>query len=486
MIATGLESCAQLESPVHRLCPRIKLLATACLLVLVVSTPAAYPGVLAGCALLLALIALCARVPLGLLVRRAAVVLPFAAMTALFIPFLPNNPDGASYSIGFGLMISHAGLLLLWDVLVKSVLGALAVTLLVATTPFPKLLGGLEALWLPRPLVLITAFTYRYVSVLADEFARMKRARHCRCYEGRWLWHAGSIGRMAGTLFLRSYERGERVYLAMLARGYEFRSQNSEIRANSHEREGRLPDTETNERSASCKPQAAIEIAALQFSYPDGSQALDGISLRIESGERVGIIGANGAGKSTLLLHLNGIYSSDAVTICGLPAIKANLKTLRQKVGLIFQNPDDQLFCPTLFEDIAFGPRNLGVAPEEIERRVREGLKEVGLAGFEQRSAFHLSIGQKKRAAIAAVLAMQPEILVLDEPTSNLDPRGRRELIELLAKLGGTQIVATHNFDLVRALCTRVLVLSSGKIVGEGAPEALLADHALLTMHGLE
>jgi cobalt/nickel transport system ATP-binding protein len=229
----------------------------------------------------------------------------------------------------------------------------------------------------------------------------------------------------------------------------------------------------------------AVQIEALSYSYPDGSPALREISLTLAHGERVALVGANGAGKSTLLLHLNGILLSGSVTICGLPVVKRNLKAIRQKVGLVFQNPDDQLFCPTIFEDVAFGPRNLQLPEHEVRRRVEAALRAVGLADSGGRSAFHLSIGEKKRAALATVLAMQPEILVLDEPTSNLDPRGRREIIQVLRDLGGTQLIATHNLDLVRALCTRVLVMRAGRIVADGAPRTVLADEEFLKANDL-
>ena len=232
-------------------------------------------------------------------------------------------------------------------------------------------------------------------------------------------------------------------------------------------------------------PTLAIELKALSFSYPDGSKALQNISLAIRQDERVGLVGPNGAGKSTLLLHLNGILESPGVTILGLPVIKSNLRTIRQAVGLVFQDPDDQLFCPTVFEDIAFGPRNLRVPAEETGRRVRESLCAVGLSGVEERGAFHLSLGQKKRAALATVLAMRPKVLVLDEPASHLDPRGRRELIALLKTIPGTMLVASHDFELVAALCGRVVVLSEGALAGDGTPEVILRDKEFLLAHGL-
>jgi len=232
---------------------------------------------------------------------------------------------------------------------------------------------------------------------------------------------------------------------------------------------------------------AVIQVEALSFAYPDGRRALDGLSLAVRDGEKVGLIGPNGAGKSTLLLHLNGILPCNGcVHVLGMKVEKSNLKTIRQSVGLVFQNPDDQLFCPTVGDDVAFGPRQLRLPEAEIAARVRESLAAVGLSGFEARSAFHMSFGEKKRVAIATVLSMNPKVLALDEPTSNLDPRSRKELIRLLHRLGGTQIIASHDLDLVRTLCDRAVLLSKGRNVAEGAPGKILSDTALLEAHGLE
>lgn len=232
----------------------------------------------------------------------------------------------------------------------------------------------------------------------------------------------------------------------------------------------------------------ALEITELSFQYPNGTLALDKLSLSIQTGERVALLGANGAGKSTLLLHLTGVLqarSSSALKIFGLELNKKTLRELRQKVGLVFQNPDDQLFCPSIEEDVAFGPRNLKLPEEQVRERVERSLADVGLAGLGPRSAFQLSLGQKKRAAIATVLAMDCQILALDEPTSALDPRGRREIIELLERLGGTQLIITHDFALARRLCSRAIILHKGKKVADGDPHQLLDDQALLDAHDL-
>ncbi len=231
----------------------------------------------------------------------------------------------------------------------------------------------------------------------------------------------------------------------------------------------------------------AVEIKGLHFVYPDGTPALRGVDLLVEEGESVGIVGPNGAGKSTLLLHLNGILTGRGeVRIFGLPVVKENLREIRRRVGLVFQDPDDQLFSPTVFDDVAFGPLNMGLSREEVVEAVDRALREVGLAGLERKSAFHLSFGQKKRAAIATVLSMNPDLLVLDEPSSNLDPRARRELSELLQGMRITKILVTHDLPFVFENCERVVVMDSGKVVADGEVFDVLSDEGLLKSHGLE
>ncbi len=230
----------------------------------------------------------------------------------------------------------------------------------------------------------------------------------------------------------------------------------------------------------------AVDIEGLSFTYPDGHQGLKNIDLVVYRGEAVAVIGPNGAGKSTLLLHLNGILRGNSVVkVFGLPVEEKNLKEIRRKVGLIFQDPEDQLFSLTVFDDVAFGPINMGYSEPEVKQRVTQALEWVGMNGYEQRSPHHLSIGEKKRIAIATVLSLNPELLVLDEPTSNLDPRSKWSLFELLRQLPVTKIVAAHDLELVRALCQRTVVMDEGKIVAGGSTESILSDIPLLRAHGL-
>lgn len=229
-----------------------------------------------------------------------------------------------------------------------------------------------------------------------------------------------------------------------------------------------------------------IKIENLSFSYPDGQQALHDISLVVGYGETVGIIGPNGAGKSTLLLHLNGILQSNGlVQVFGMPTGGKNLKSIRGKVGLVFQDPNDQLFSPTVFDDVAFGPINMGLPKEEVCQRVAQALSWVGMADYELRSPHHLSIGEKKRIAIATVLSMSPEILVLDEPTSNLDPRSKWSLIKLLGEMPMTKIIAAHDLEVVKTLCQRTILLDEGRVIADGSTEGILSNIPLLEAHGL-
>lgn len=231
----------------------------------------------------------------------------------------------------------------------------------------------------------------------------------------------------------------------------------------------------------------ALEVQNLSYSYPDGTRALDGVSVQVREGEKIALVGPNGAGKSTLLLHLNGIKHGDgAVRVFGIEVTQATLKCTRQQVGLVFQDPQDQLFCPTVFEDVAFGPLNLGLDAKEIHERVHQALAEVEMKGYEHHSSFHLSSGEQKRIAIATILSVQPEILVIDEPSSNLDPKHRRQLITFLQKSRKTLVLASHDLDLVLEVCTRCVILNRGRVVAEGIPAVILRDRDLLEQNGLE
>lgn len=232
----------------------------------------------------------------------------------------------------------------------------------------------------------------------------------------------------------------------------------------------------------------SLEVRGLAYAYPDGHQALYGVDLHVHRGERVALLGPNGAGKTTFVLHLNGILSPGAgtVEVAGLAVEKRNLAEIRRRVGLVFQDPDDQLFLGTVRQDVAFGPANLGLRGAELDRRVMEALEQVGMTEYVDRPPHHLSFGQRRRVAVATVLAMEPEILVLDEPSSNLDPASRRELADILRALDVTVLMVTHDLPYAWELCPRSVVLSEGTVVADGRTLDILTDADLMAAHRLE
>ncbi|WP_283616964.1 energy-coupling factor ABC transporter ATP-binding protein [Mycolicibacterium poriferae] len=232
----------------------------------------------------------------------------------------------------------------------------------------------------------------------------------------------------------------------------------------------------------------AVRVRGLHYSYPDGHMALDGIDLDVEPGERVALLGPNGAGKTTLMLHLNGVLtaSAGAVEIGGTVLARNTLRDIRRRVGLVFQDPDDQLFMPTLAQDVAFGPANFGIEGDALQQRVRRALETVSMSQLADRSPAHMSGGQRRRAALATVLACEPEVLVLDEPSANLDPVARRELAETLTRLDATMLIVTHDLPYAAQLCDRAIIMDHGVIVADGAVAEVLSDAELLAAHRLE
>ena len=235
----------------------------------------------------------------------------------------------------------------------------------------------------------------------------------------------------------------------------------------------------------------SLLIQELAFAYPDGNQALFGVNLRVERGERVALLGPNGAGKTTLVMHMNGIHPAEhgSVSVAGEiidTKDKDLLRRIRGKVGVVFQDPDDQLFMPTVGEDIAFGPYNMGKRGEELDSIVNDALALVGMLEFKDRPPHHLSFGQRRRVAVATVLAMKPEILVLDEPSSNLDPASRRELADILRSLDITMVMVTHDLPYANELCERAVILNGGVIVSDGSTHSILTNKALLEANRLE
>lgn len=233
---------------------------------------------------------------------------------------------------------------------------------------------------------------------------------------------------------------------------------------------------------------ALLEVHNLRYSYANGSEVLRGVDFEIVAGECVALIGPNGAGKSTLLLHLNGIIEPTAgdIRLFGKTMNRGTIPELRPQVGMVFQDPDDQLFMPTVADDVGFGPANQGLAPGEIEKRITEALERVGLVHLRNRPPYELSAGEKRGVAIATVLAMKPSLLAMDEPSANLDPRGRRRLIGLLGTLPAARLIITHDLEMVVELCQRVMILDEGRIAAQGPACEILSDEALMMAHGLE
>jgi len=235
----------------------------------------------------------------------------------------------------------------------------------------------------------------------------------------------------------------------------------------------------------------SLRISNLAYAYPDGHQALFGVNLELQKGERVALLGPNGAGKTTLVLHLNGIIATQQGSVSVAGAVvdgnnKESLRHIRERVGIVFQDPDDQLFMPTVFEDVAFGPYNFGLRDDELKRVVNDALAKVGMTEFADRPPHHLSFGQRRRVAVATVLAMNPEILVLDEPSSNLDPASRRELAAILKELNVTILMVTHDLPYALELCERSVILSGGVIAADGKTAEIFANEDLLSKHRLE
>lgn len=232
---------------------------------------------------------------------------------------------------------------------------------------------------------------------------------------------------------------------------------------------------------------SVVRVDGLHFSYPDGHVALRSVSFKLCPGDKVALVGPNGAGKSTLMLHLNGILDGRGqIEVGGMRLRHDNLPVIRAMVGLVFQNPDDQLFSPTVFEDVAFGPLHMGLPEADVMARVDSALEAVRMSSYRDRLSHHLSVGEKKRIAIATVLSMKPQILILDEPSAGLDPRARRTLINLLRELPITMLVSTHDMKLVQELFPRTIVMDDGQIVADGSTKEILENETLLTEHGLE
>ncbi len=426
-----IEAWTRRTSPLHACDPRLKIVMALGLLIAIALTR--NPVVAACCAAAVIGGIAAAGLPPVAMLARASYVLPFAASFAL-VSALGGDVQRAASLVG------------------KSYISALVALLLVGTTPLPRLARAFEQLGAPGFLVQVVQYLYRYLFVVSEQAQHMRLAAACRGSLGGAGFRAAA-GAVA-VLFARSYSRAEGIHHAMLARG-----------------EGTAPGM-VKESGSAC---SAVEVRGLRYRYDDGTAALDGIDFELAAGETVAVFGANGSGKTTFVHHLNGLLKGEgSVSVCGVRLERQTVASIRRKVGLVFQDSDTQLFMPTVLEDVAYGPRNLGCDPGEAYARAREALQLVGMEHAAAKAPYHLSAGEKKRAALAGVLAMDPEILVLDEPTTFLDPPAVRDLAALLRRLPQAKVIVTHDALFARGLARRAVFFHKGKIAAEGTVDEII------------
>lgn len=421
-------------------------------------------------------------ISLRFILKRYALIIPFALGAVLFLPFTIEGK--LAFSV-FTWTASQEGLEKAFNIFLKITVGNLLLTYLLTTTTSFEIIKNLRSLGVPDLLIMIMQMMMRYFYLLVDEVQAMLKAQRARGLRlESWFWspHVFSrIGELLGVLFIRSQVRSQKIYLAMAARG-GLPNLNKEQSAITEIDREQL----TNIRIIKKKKVArvAIELQNVSFYYGD-YQALRDVSFCLHRGAKMALLGSNGAGKSTLMSLLNGLSepASGKVLLFEEELTRETRVMACQRVGVVYQDPDDQIFSASVEEDVAFGPRNLGLSEMEVEERVARALASVGLREFRKRSPFELSYGQKRRVAIAGVLAMQPEVIIMDEPMAFLDPQGRVELQALLESLhlmGMTIMIATHDIDFAAEWADRVLILQNGSVYAEGTNE-LLFDEDLLT-----
>jgi cobalt/nickel transport system permease protein len=446
--------------------PRTKLIGFAVLLTAVMATPAAIVWMWAGTIPVLLLLGVVARVSLKKVAVRLLFVMPLLLFIFVsLIIFKPAPRDG--------------GTLVLWGLVLKTAAVYLCLALFSLTTGVNGLLRGLRDLRFPSSMVTVLSFSFRYLFLFLNEARRLRWAIVSRGGgSGSRRQRVTLAGSLMTQVFTRVFDRSEWIYAAMLSRGFA----------------GRIPlggrlDTAQKEDVVGGDDVnvLVLEVKDLNFSYPDGTPALRGIDLELRDRETVGLVGPNGAGKSTLMLHLNGVFRGDGlVRVMGLDMTKKNVRAIRRQVGIVFQDPNDQLFMPSVKEDVAFGPLCFGMEPDEVDNRVEEILRRMDLLKIKDKPPHHLSLGERKKAALATVLVMQPRIVILDEPSVSLDPQSRRQFIDLVKEIDAATLIVSHDLDLVYELCGRTLLMEKGKIIASDATDKILADQELLQSHQLE
>ncbi len=484
-----LDEYAHLDSPIHRWEPRAKFVALFALIIAfsMVRDLHLVPFMLVITAGLYAL----ARLPLSFLIARLKYPGVFLLALVIILPLFTGSTVIAQ--IGF-LSVRAEGLTYM-ALVVSRFAAILTVSLILfGTAPFMTHVRTLRRLGIPPLLADLLLLTVRYLFQIADAFQRMQIAMRLRGFSLTHL-NGRSASQLAGllaSLFIRSYEQAERVYHAMRLRGYG-ESPSSALKAPHPPTPSPSQAIERGSSAPVFLPSLAgddadtpaLSITRLAFSYPGRPPVLNGIDLSVQYGERVGVIGANGAGKTSLFLTICGVLtpSSGEIRAGGelLP-----LGKVQPSIGLVFQNSDDQLFSPTVREDVAFGAVNLSLSAAEVEARVSEALTLTGAAHLADRAPHHLSGGEKRMVAIAAVLAMRPRLVLYDEPDANLDSRARRRLIHFLQAAPHTLLLASHDLELILEVCDRVIVLDEGRVVADGAARTIMADQVLMQAHGLE
>lgn len=402
---------------------------------------------------------------------RFRLVLPLIFFMGLFNPFFDRE-----IIVYWGSVPVTGGMLSMATLYLKGILALSAGYLLIATTSVMDICMALRMLSVPQIFVTMMLLIYRYLTVLFEEAELMSQAYMLRA-PGQKGIHYSAWGSFAGQLLLRSMDRAERVYESMCLRGYQGEFQTEKIRENL--KKSQAISRETGE--------FFLEVKNLHFSYHPEKETLSEVSLKAEEGECIGLIGGNGMGKSTFLKVLVGLleYSEGEAHICGIPLKKENYREIRRLIGYVFQDSDSQLFMPTVYEDVMFGPKNYGYDKEEVKERTEAALSMVHLEGFEKRRIYELSGGEKKLVSIATVLALSPKIILMDEPTVALDPKNRKNFMGILKELPGLKIIASHDLDMVGQCCDRVILLEQGKIAADGPVNEILQDKKLLEEHGL-